>query len=147
MVTNWSPADEIDTCNGNLIVATNKVIAANKILTEHYMISLIDLSELNSKQIRYKNCWYLILFMAESGEKKRKGNLDCGVTVRVAFFPDFARPTFSCPFTHPEDEITCSKTNSLDISSFLHLWKYWLCYLFNPWTSQQLASYNQMIMK
>jgi hypothetical protein len=54
MVTNWSP--EIDACNGNLIVATNKVIAANKILTEHYMISLIDLSELNSKQIRYKNC-------------------------------------------------------------------------------------------
>jgi hypothetical protein len=72
MVTNWSPADEIDTCNGNLIVATNKVIVANKILTEHYMISLIDLSELNSKQIKYKNCWYLILFMAESGEKKKK---------------------------------------------------------------------------
>jgi hypothetical protein len=50
MATNWLPADEIDACNGDLIIAISKVIADNKILTENHLISSIDLFRLNPWQ-------------------------------------------------------------------------------------------------
>jgi hypothetical protein len=34
MATNWSPADEIDVYNGNVLVAIIKVIVGNKISTK-----------------------------------------------------------------------------------------------------------------
>jgi hypothetical protein len=55
MATNWLPADEIDACNGDLIIAISKVIADNKILTENHLISSIYLFRLYPWQTKYKN--------------------------------------------------------------------------------------------
>jgi hypothetical protein len=44
MVTDTTlPADEIDACNCDLIMAITEVIAGNTILTENYLISPEDL--------------------------------------------------------------------------------------------------------
>ena len=37
--TNWPPADEIDTCNGDLVEAIIEVIAGHTIPTENHLIS------------------------------------------------------------------------------------------------------------
>ena len=47
--TNWLPADEIDPCNGDLVVTITEVIAGNTIPTENHLISSVDLFESNPK--------------------------------------------------------------------------------------------------
>jgi len=51
---NWPPADEIDPCNGDLVVTITEVIAGNTIPTENHLISSVDLFESNPKQLDMK---------------------------------------------------------------------------------------------
>jgi hypothetical protein len=41
--TNWPPADEINTCNSDLVMAITEVIAGCMIPIENHLISSIDL--------------------------------------------------------------------------------------------------------
>jgi hypothetical protein len=41
--TNWPPADEINTCNSDLVMAITEVIAGNMIPIENHLISSVDL--------------------------------------------------------------------------------------------------------
>jgi hypothetical protein len=43
MATTWPHADEIDVCNGDVIVAIIKVVARNTIPNENYLILQEDL--------------------------------------------------------------------------------------------------------
>lgn len=54
MATNWSPTDEIDTCNSDLIMEIIEVITGNKIPTKNHLISSVDLFSLNPKQLDIK---------------------------------------------------------------------------------------------
>jgi hypothetical protein len=45
------PADEIDVCDGDLVVAIIEVTAGNTIPTENHLISSKDLFGLNPKQL------------------------------------------------------------------------------------------------
>jgi hypothetical protein len=52
--TNRPPDDEIDACNGDLIVAIAEVIAGNTISTKIHLISSKFLFGLNPKQLEIK---------------------------------------------------------------------------------------------
>jgi hypothetical protein len=52
--TNWPPADEIDACNDDHVVAITEVIARNMIPIENHLISPKYLSGLNPKQLDMK---------------------------------------------------------------------------------------------
>ena len=75
-VTNWPPADEIDACNGDLIVAITEVIAGNTILTENHPISSVDLfgQTLDKPDIklRKKEMSALSLPPIEASKRKKK---------------------------------------------------------------------------
>jgi hypothetical protein len=53
-VTNWPHDDEIDACNGDLVMAITEVIAGNTIPTGSHQISPKKLWELNPKQLDVK---------------------------------------------------------------------------------------------
>lgn len=48
--------DEIDACNDDLNVVITKVTIDNKHPTKNYMISLVELFELNQSKLDKKNC-------------------------------------------------------------------------------------------
>jgi hypothetical protein len=52
MATTWLAANEIDACNGDLIVAIIEVIAINTIPTKNHLSSPKDLFGLNPKQFK-----------------------------------------------------------------------------------------------
>jgi hypothetical protein len=54
MATDWSPINEIDVYNGDLIVAITEVIEGITIPTENHLILLEHLFRLNSKQLDIK---------------------------------------------------------------------------------------------
>lgn len=54
---NWCLVDDIDVYNGDLIMAITEVTVGNKILTENYLISSVDLFKLNPKKTRLKCCY------------------------------------------------------------------------------------------
>jgi hypothetical protein len=76
MATIWSPADESDACNSDLVVAIIEVIARNMIMTENHLISPEDLFGLNLKQLK-KKLWKIIeigphMFLSPADALERK---------------------------------------------------------------------------
>jgi hypothetical protein len=66
--TNWLPTDEVDACNGDLVVAITEVIVGHTILAE-------NLFGLNPKTL--ENCWKRMgllpfLFPADATRRKKE---------------------------------------------------------------------------
>jgi hypothetical protein len=79
----WPPADEIDACNGNLVVAITQIIAGITIPAKNHLYLPKDLFGLNPKQLDIKKrekIWvpYPLLSSANAPEEKKERGPGCG---------------------------------------------------------------------
>jgi len=77
--TNWPLADEINACNGDIIMAITEVIASNKMPTKDHLNLLIDLFGLslsNTNKICNKREMWPLSFLSRADSLERKKGED-----------------------------------------------------------------------